>query len=136
MFGDKKNLMSRSSVFAALKSKGVAKVEVHYSGGNDEGGVNQIELFDADGKNIGHMDEYYGGTQQWDEATQKWIPAAAPNDDQRLSEALCAPVYDKYYSFAGDFYVDGIVRWDVATEKVKMSGTEQVSHDEDFDEDL
>jgi len=131
-----KNIMSRVIVFDALKSKGVHKVEVHYSGGNDEGGVNQIELFDANGENIAHMDEYYGATQQWDEATKKYVPSAPPTYDQRLSEALCAPVYDKYYSFAGDFYVNGILTWDVPNCKVNMRGTEEVSHDEDFNEDL
>ena len=137
MFGEKKNnMMSRDSVFAALSKRGAVRVEVDYSGGNDEGGVNGITLFDANGENIGHMDEYYGETQQWDEATKKYIPSPPPTDEQRLSQALCAPVYDKYYSFAGDFYVNGILTWDVANKKINMRGTEEVSHDEDFDEDL
>ena len=133
---DRKNLMTRDGVFAALKSKGVSKVLVHYSGGNDEGGVNQIELFDANGENIGEMQEYYGGSSIWDEATNTWKPAEAPNDEQRLSEALCAPVYNKYGGFAGEYYVDGIVTWDVVNKKINDHGNEQVSHDESFDEDL
>lgn len=135
MFGNK-NLMSRDAVFAALKAKGASKVEVHYGGGNDEGGVHDIYLYDAAGKKIGEMQEYYGGTSIWDEATKTYKPAEPPSDEQRLSETLCAPVYDKYGGFAGDFYVDGIVTWDVENRKVNDHGTEQVSHDESFDEDL
>jgi hypothetical protein len=133
---DRKNLMTRDGVFAALKSKGIAKVLVHYSGGNDEGGVNQIELFDANGENIGEMQEYYGGTSVWDEATNTYKPAPPPSDDQRLAEALGAPVYNKYGGFAGEYYVDGIVTWDVVNKKINDHGNEQVSHDETFDEDL
>jgi len=133
---NEKNVMSRDKVFATLKGMNVAKVEVFYSGGNDEGGVNQIDLFDADGKKIRSMEEYYGGNSVWDEAIKGWKQAEAPTDEQRLSQALCIPVYDKYGSFAGDFYVDGTITWDVENRKVRDHGTEQVSHDESFDDDL
>lgn len=136
MYGQAKDIMSRDAVFTALKKRGVAKVEVHYSGGNDEGGVNDIIFLDANGENIGRMDEYYGGTQEWDDVAKKYLPAKPPTDDQRLSMSLCVPVYDKYYSFAGEFYVNGTLTWDVTTGKVNMRGTEEVSHDEDFDDEL
>jgi hypothetical protein len=129
--------MSRDSVFAALKKKGVAKAEVYYSGGNDEGGVNDIALLDAAGKNVGNLQEYYGAPQTWDEATQRWVSAPdTPTDDNRLAEALGAPVYDNYGGFAGEFYVSGTVTWDVEKRTVKDHGVEEVSHDEDFDRDL
>ena len=133
---DRKNGMTRNQVFAALKSKGVAKALVHYSGGNDEGGVNQIELFDANGENIGQMQEYYGCPSIWDEVTKTYKPGPPPTDDERLAEALGAPVYEKYGGFAGEYYVDGIVTWDVVNNKVNDHGTEQVYHDETFDDDL
>lgn len=41
--------MERSEVFALLAAKGAAKAVVHFSGGNDEGGVDGIELLDKDG---------------------------------------------------------------------------------------
>lgn len=135
MFGNR-DVMSRDLVFAALAKKGVNRVEVEYNGGNDEGGVDQIVFFDKDDKKIGEMQEYYGGHSVWDEATKSYKPAAPPDEEQRLSQALCAPVYDKYGSFAGEFYVNGTLTWDVAKRKVNMRGTEEVSHDEDFDDEL
>jgi hypothetical protein len=134
MFG--RNVMKRDAVFAILKDKGVAKVEVQYSGGGDEGGVNEIYLYDNAGKQVASMEEYYGASSVWDEATKTYKPADPPNDEQKLSMALCSPVYDKYGGFAGEFYVSGTVTWDVTTGKINDHGVEEVRHDEDFDEDL
>ena len=131
---NEKKIMSRDEILATLKGMNVAKVEVLYSGGHDEGGVDQIDLFDADGKKIRSMEEYYGGTMVWDEATKGWKPAEAPTDEQRLSQALCVPVYDKYCSFAGDFYVNGTITWDVENRRVRNHGTEEISQDDSFDD--
>jgi hypothetical protein len=135
MFGNR-DIMSRDLVFVALAKKGIARVEVEYNGGNDEGGVDQITFFDKDDKKIGEMQEYYGGHMFWDEATKSYKPAAPPNEEQRLSQALCAPVYDKYGSFAGEFYVNGTLTWDVAKKKIKDHGVESVEHEESFDDEL
>lgn len=135
MFGNR-DIMSRDLVFATLAKKGVNRVEVEYNGGNDEGGVDQIILFDKDDKKIGEMQEYYGGHSVWDEESKSYKPAAPPNEEQRLSQALCAPVYDKYGSFAGEFYVNGTLTWDVAKKKIKDHGVESVEHEESFDDEL
>ncbi len=96
--------MTRQEVFAALKSLGITKVRVDFAGGHDDGGVEGITMF---------KDE---------EVLKLPVPGG------ELQEALEAPVYDKYSSFAGEFYVDGTVVWNVLKEAVSMTGQE--SHEE------
>ena len=126
----------RNSVFTALQTKNVAKALVHFSGGGDEGGVNSIELVDSTGKIIETLNEYYEGAMQWDSNANKWIESAPPTDEQKLSRDLCCPVYEQYHSFAGEFYVNGTVIWDVKTRKVTNEGIEEVRSDESFSEEI
>lgn len=112
------------NVYDELKKRGAAKAVVHFSGGGDDGGVEQISLLNSEGKEIGTLQEYvYGGDD-------KQTPA-----DTELAEALSKPVYDKYYSFAGEFYVSGTVVWDAETRKHKMSGQESVETYEEFEDE-
>lgn len=127
--------MDRHKIFSTLKARNIVKVEVHYSGGDDEGGVNQIDLIDTAGK-VEHMEEYYDGYSKWNDATQRWEEPAPPTEEQLLSKSLCRPVYDRYGSFAGEFYVNGSVVWDVVAGTVKDSGVEEQRHDEDYTEYL
>jgi hypothetical protein len=128
-------VMDRHKVFSLLKARNIVKVEVQYSGGNDEGSVNQINLIDNAGK-VEYMEEYYDNYSVWDETTKSYRSPEPPTKEQLLSKSLCAPVYDKYYSFAGEFYVSGTVTWDVVAGTVKDHGVEEVSHNEDYDDDL
>lgn len=43
-----------------------------------------------------------------------------------IRTALEKPVFDEYYSFAGDFNVSGDLTWDVKNKTVQMSGSEFV----------
>jgi hypothetical protein len=135
MFGDP--VLSKSGAFAELRNRGAAKAIVAFQGGNDEGGVEEITLLDADGKEVGKLQEYYGGST-WNPETKKWDkPKLNPQvqKDADLAEALGKPVYDKYYNFAGEFYVQGTVIWDVKTQDVKMSGSESHEEWDEFEED-
>lgn len=128
--------MERSKVFELLAAKGAAKALVHYSGGHDEGGVNAIQLLDKDETEIGQIEEFYGPEQVWNAELKKYIDGPAPTEEQELSKALCAPVYDKYYSFAGEYSVSGEVTWDVTTRKVAMTGEESFESWDSFEEEL
>ena len=102
--------MNRDQAFAALRQRGVAKAVVSFSGGNDEGGVNDITLLDASGETLQHdLPTYTYGKE---------------GEDVALSEALGEPVYDQYGSFSGEFDVDGEVIWGVETREVRMSKEE------------
>ena len=126
--------MNKQQVFQALRERGAAKAVVKFSGGNDEGGCEGIEFYDQLGNPAGEMEEHWGDSE-WDPVKQKYVEKPLTKE-QKLSKALCAPVYDKYYSFAGDFYVYGQVVWDVSAGKVTMDGTEEVAHGESFEEEL
>lgn len=108
--------MTRDEAFRELSRRGAVTARVGFSGGNDEGGAESIDLLDAEGKSIGSLDPY-----QYEDTP-----------DSQLADALAKPVEDTYGGFAGDFEVSGTVTWDVRTRKVTMakSETEWVEHAE------
>ena len=127
--------MNRSEAFAELRKRGIAKVVVSFSGGGDEGGCDDITLFNAEGAKVGTLQEEYIG-DRWDATLQKWVPMGDRTADGDLADVLCKPVYDKYYTFAGEFHVNGEVVWDVAKGTVNMQGSESVERYDDFEDEL
>lgn len=126
-------MMQKTTVFNNLRGRGAAKAVVSFSGGDDEGGVNDIELFGPKGNVIGRVEEHHSGYQH-NPATGQWeqTPIAPElQDEADLAEALGAPVYAEYHSFAGEFYVQGTVTWDVAAGTVLMHRSERSSSYED-----
>ena len=141
--------MSRDEVFGALEEQGVDRAVVHFSGGHDEGGADAIHLerfiseageagADEAGANEAEDSESLERVAKlrehvWPEgrgltANEKWA--------LRLAQSLAAPIYDAYYGFAGEFYVEGTLVWDVAARRVSMSGQESVERHEDFDNEI
>lgn len=98
--------MTKQQALQVLAKEGIVEAHVHFSGGNDEGGPDSVTFVKADGSK---------------EEAAWW-----GNDsiDSELLEALAQPIFNKYYSFAGDFYVHGSVVWDVTKGTVEMSGDE------------
>jgi hypothetical protein len=115
----------REAVFRKLESRNIARVEVFYGGGDDEGGVHDILLYDAKGNKVGQMQEFYGNYKTWNNKTNTWDEPEPPTEEQLLSKSLCKPVYEVYDTFAGEYYVDGVMTWDVAKRKVTNSGSER-----------
>lgn len=102
------------AAFRAIRLRGAVVAVVYFSGGGDSGGVDRIELLDAAGDEVGKVgedDSLPDGTSLWD--------------------VLGKPVYDRYYSFAGEFYVDGTVTWDVVIGEVNMERDERSTEDGD-----
>lgn len=126
--------MDKKEVFDLLHDRGIKKVVVSFDGGNDEGGVSSITLEHSD-DTTSEMNEWYPSST-YDPETRTWKESSPPSKDEELSKALCKPVYDKYSSFAGEFYVNGEVIWDVVSRKATMSGDEEVSSYEPFEEEL
>jgi len=124
--------MTKSEVFAELTRRGIKRVEVEFSGGGDEGGCDGITLFDIAGKET-ELKEHWGSYGA-DFNSRK--PEKNATADDVLSMALCKPVYDKYYSFAGEFHVHGTVTWDVAAKTCKMNGQESVETYEEFEDEV
>jgi hypothetical protein len=93
----------------SLKELGVSKAEVEFSGGNDEGGIDAIII---DGEHA---------TSNWDGIYK----------DTNLGE----PIFDRYYSFAGEFEVWGKFIFDVENNKAFFQAQEShVSFDPVNDE--
>jgi hypothetical protein len=137
MYGDvlsKNNpFNTREKIFRELTRCNVATVEVQFSGGGDEGSVNRIRLFNADGVEINVLEEAYISSE-YDEKTKNWKPTREMTRDEMLAEALSQPVYDKYGGFDGDFSVDGKICWNVKERTVTESGERSCS--ESYDDSL
>jgi len=129
------------NVMAQLRGRGIARIEASFSGGNDEGGIDSITFYDADGNEVeappqpsvyrvyqgGESALYAGG---WGQDRR---PATAEEIAQNLVyKVIEAPVYDRYYTFAGEFYVDGTLTWDVTAGTHSMNGQESHEVWEEF----
>ncbi len=106
-----------------LHKHGVSKVVVEFSGGNDEG--------DVDSVNITFTDEYF---------KTKTIDIRY-GDYKNLHEALCSPVYYEYDSFAMEGHVDGQVTWlinsaDKNKSVVLLTGSQSYEHWDDISKEL
>lgn len=110
--------MTQSEVFDLLKRKTIEKVNVYFSGGNDSGSVEKYEFILASGDTV------------------SWKDAEIATLHKDLPDSLEKPVWDKYGSFAGEFYAEGHVVWDVKERTVGMKGFEEVRHNETIDEDF
>lgn len=110
--------MDRKELFAELRRRGAARAIANFSGGHDEGGVDDIQLLSETGFPVGTI--------------QPW---GAEGIEKEIADVICEPVYNRYYSFAGEFYVNGTVTWDVEKETVVMTGSESEEVWNDFEED-
>lgn len=112
---------TRAKAWEMLAELGAVKADVEFSGGHDEGGVDGIAITLGDGSRLDTTD---------------WPRDEETNPHWRLAELLALPVYDKYYTFAGEFSVHGIVTWDVAEKTVKMDGSETVEEWHSINEEV
>lgn len=154
MFGDNNPSQSEfDNAMQNLRSAGVATVTVEFSGGNDEGGADGIDYFDAEGNAliVAGSHAYNESGSRYDPDTGKFVqsPArwvvyetgtkrdATPAEIElaQVATVLEHPIYDRWGSFAGEFYVHGTLTWDVAAGTYKLSGQETVETYEDFEDE-
>jgi hypothetical protein len=119
----------QQEAFDRLKKFGVATAVVHYSGGNDDGGAEGISTVMADGTS-GEIKQHY---LEWQHVPGKGMvqPNGYPEEvreEAELADLLVAPVYRRWGSFAGEFYVSGEVIWDVTKHKVTFSDDYAETH--------
>jgi hypothetical protein len=131
--------LTKPEVLAELKNRGIAKVAIDFSGGNDEGGPESTVATRADGEAVALPERAYVGftlnrdTRQW-EAAREFEGQAAR--DQALMVALEGPIHDHWGGFAGEFSVQGTLTWTTATGEAKLVYSESVQHYEDHEEVL
>jgi len=104
-------------VWIDLLANGIIRAEVHFSGGNDEGGVDSIVL-----KKLNNQDTIISDNTVYD----------PKNAAYKIAQALSSPVHFEYGSFAGEFHVNGIVVWDCPNQEIRIEGTEETTSYEDF----
>jgi hypothetical protein len=118
--------MDNAEVFKKIRERGAIRAVVEFSGGNDEGGADNIVLYDREGEMVGGVDGHYAGCY-WDHEKGRFAESSLTPEQRietELAEALEGPVYEEYGSFAGDFSVSGRVTWDAEKGTVTMSGEE------------
>lgn len=154
MITNNNHVDNRNKVLRELKDAGVSTVRLSFSGGNDEGSVYETVFLDADSNPVAvslpenrayENTEYNQATKTWDKRWVVWdnfsstFPRQSrPATPDEISHAndidtLEAPIYDKFGSFAGDFYVDGVLVWDVVAGTYTLSGQETVQSYESFE---
>lgn len=97
------------NVYEEIIKRGAVKCVVHFSGGNDSGGADSIELLDEKDKVVGTIDRWKKNN---------------PSKDAELYDLLCQPIYDRWGGFCGDYSVYGDLTWDAVTGTKKMTGQE------------
>jgi hypothetical protein len=110
--------LTKAQVYDRLRERAATRVEIPFSGGNDEGGADAIILYAGE--------EQIGDLPTWSE------PGAA-DPDTELADALTAPIYARW-NFDGEPYVDGTLTWDVTSETTTLTG--EASTTQPFDEEL
>lgn len=130
----------KKKVFDRLAADGFTGVTCHFSGGNDDGGVDSYEFYTADRDGPIPVDDHPAWTTAhagyvFDDQTGRYVKS----DDTELNalaefrDLVERPIYEQFYTFAGDFYVNGTLVWDVTNRTVEMQGEEQVYEDRHWD---
>lgn len=107
--------LNRGEVFAQLASRGADRAVVRFSGGNDEGGADAVDLY--------REQQHLCTISAWSSHED------ATSADAPLVDALSQPVFKAYGTFAGDFDVTGEVIWDVKAQTVQMIRDERCDYE-------
>ena len=128
-----------------LKVVGVTNLEVRFYGGHDSGDVEEITVY-IDRDNFTHEFAYNDLFSDIDIGYHKKQDEHPDHDfcrkNIRFEEALVDPIWSKYGSFAGDYSVSGVLKYDCENSTVTLSGEEssweafgpQDCLDDEFDE--
>jgi hypothetical protein len=119
--------MDRAEVFRLLRERGAAQAVVEFHGGSDEGETNGISLLDADENEIGTLETIMAPLRHVPETNENVRARELTPDEKtqnRLVEALEAPVWNRYGGFDGTCSVEGEIIWDVASETVTLDADE------------
>lgn len=119
---------AKTKLFAALREAGASRLEADYSGGNDEGGVNGIKLFDAEGVELTAPDSWVErdpkpGDQEWA------IRDGKVSEYHPLWEAADGMLSTEYGSWAGEFRAYGTLFADLKENRVWREGDVQSGFD-------
>ena len=115
--GKRRQRARDAAIYAKVRDLGGTRAILTFSGGNDEGGPDDIRLFD--GEDAVKLDLDLDKPETWE-----------------LFDQLGAPIYDEWGGFAGPFHVSGELRIDASAETMELVTLELVSEDEDLSEEF
>ena len=107
--------MSKQAAINQLRELGAVRAVAEFSGGHDEGGIDNINVYNNAGQKLAY----------------EWEWRSDP-----VSIYFDEVVEGKYYAFAGDFYVSGTVSLNAETGETRMDGEESVESYEPFSETI
>lgn len=125
-------MVNKQRAFALMQEFGIETAIVEFAGGEDSGGVDNILFKDKDGHDLAIGEQVW--EQEWDQAAGRYIDKTIDEQQKKINELhelLSAPVYDTYYSFAFEGYVDGKVVWTASTRSCEMTTQEERRYYED-----
>lgn len=135
------NTLSREEVFQFMRDNLVEKIEVTFSGGNDEGHLDGVTYYNSEGERLSldikscmgsfqGMEDADGNEipqgvtvvrdRQKDDDIYQWVYRPATEYEIRMSkieDALSQPIWDRYGGFAGEFSVYGNLVWEIEEER-------------------
>ncbi|MCA8939458.1 MAG: hypothetical protein KDB07_06610 [Planctomycetes bacterium] len=128
-------LTDMDKAFNCLHLFGVARLEYSFSGGGDSGGVDRTACFNANGVEIeGHPHIIKSPQRDYDRELGEWRGNTEVDEFRmELQRALVKPIYDEYYSFAGEFYCSGTLCWNAIEGTMYLSSDDEVPVYHQFD---
>lgn len=120
-FGFPSTRDAKSKLLSEMRKLGAVRLEAHYSGGNDEGGVDDVALFDAEDNKMEAPKAWIkreprAGDQPWE------IRNGVVNEYHPLWEAADAMLSTEFGSWAGDWTAYGILFADTRNGRVHREG--------------
>lgn len=123
--------LDKPRTFELLKKKDAIKAELRFSGGHDEGNVEEIVLTLSTGEKVELPTWYCGGygLGEKDPVTgyYAYVPLSTPaNEDEELADLLEGPINEEFGAWGSVPYTSGVLEWDVFTGKVTMNYNQDV----------
>jgi hypothetical protein len=125
----------RGKIERAFEERGITSAEVEFSGGNDSGGADNYNFFDAAGNAVDITMKYNSTNRNVD---GRWITVELTDVELSTNDFISLvemPIQWKWGSFAGDFNVYGNLYYDITAENhCRMSYEESTyeHHEESF----
>lgn len=124
---------AKVELLRAVREAGATRLEASYSGGNDEGGVDGIALFDAEGKEMPAPDSWVERPAKSDDPPWR-VKDGVAQEYHPLWQAASDMLATEFGSWAGEFSAYGTLFADTSTGNVKRSGEVQSGYDSDSNE--
>lgn len=121
---------AKSNLLEELRKTGGVRLEAGYSGGNDEGGVTDVRVLDANGEKIDVPDQI---TRARREGDSDWMVGedGLVHDSHPIWEAADEMLSTEFYSWAGEFSAWGTLYATLPDGKVWREGEMQSGYDSD-----